>query len=68
MNKAWKKNSNNIVMQLQDVKEDSIVFNKEHFGNIFAKKKQIEARLKGIQRTLEQVDSAYSSERTFAGL
>lgn len=33
------------------------MFNREHFGNIFVKKKQIEARLKGIQRTLEDVDS-----------
>jgi hypothetical protein len=40
------------------VAQDSSKFNKEVFGNIFARKKELEARLRGIQRTLEDIDSA----------
>jgi hypothetical protein len=28
------------------------------FGNIFVRKKEVEARLRGIQRALENIDSA----------
>lgn len=37
---------------------DSQCFNKDVFGNIFANKKILEARLRGIQRALENIDSA----------
>jgi hypothetical protein len=40
------------------VAQDSTTFNKEVFGNIFARKKELEARLRGIQRALEDIDSA----------
>lgn len=33
--------------------EDSLVFDKEKFGNIFKKKRRIEGHIRGIQRTLE---------------
>lgn len=55
---AWGKNKTNIAMALTNVREDSKVFNKEKFGNIFAKKQQLEARLRGIQRAQERIDSA----------
>lgn len=38
--------------------QESIKFNKDKFGNIFANERKIEARLQGIQRTLEHVDVA----------
>jgi hypothetical protein len=41
---------------LQNVAQDSTIFNKEVFGNIFARKKELEARLRGIQRALEDID------------
>lgn len=34
-------------------------FNREVLDNIFAKKKELEARLRGIQRRLETVDSTH---------
>jgi len=51
----------NITASLNNVKENSIIFNKEVFGNIFQRKKHIENRLKGIQNYLERVDSARHS-------
>jgi hypothetical protein len=56
--KAWGKSPTDIVTCLRHVQEDSTLFNKETFGNIKKRKEQIERRLKGIQRSLEQVDSA----------
>jgi len=47
-----------VAKSLSNVSEDSKKFNKEVFGNIFARKRELEARLKGIQRTLENIDSA----------
>lgn len=46
-----------MVQSLHNIKEDSIIFNREVFGNIFASKKRLEARLKGVQRKLESIDS-----------
>jgi hypothetical protein len=40
------------------VAHESTIFNKEVFGNIFTRKKEVEARLRGIQRALENIDSA----------
>lgn len=45
------------MLSLDMVKEDAIVFNKEVFGDIFRRKQLLEARIAGIQRTLEMVDS-----------
>jgi len=55
---AWRKDTCNISVSLKNVMEESQVFNKEVFGNIFRKKREYEARLQGIQKTLERVDSA----------
>ena len=41
---------------LDMIKEDSSFFNKEIFGDIFRRKRLLEARIAGIQRTLETVD------------
>jgi hypothetical protein len=39
--------------------KELIVINfKNMFGNIFARKKEVEARLRGIQRALENINSA----------
>lgn len=46
-----------MVRQLGKVNDESVKFNKEQFGKIFTRKKQLEARLRGIQKTLEGVDS-----------
>ncbi|XP_057445015.1 uncharacterized protein LOC130737280 [Lotus japonicus] len=44
--------------KLELVKDKSVLFNKEVFGNIFFRKHELEARLRGAQRKLERVDSA----------
>src|ERR1044072_1812206 len=40
------------------VKDQSLIFNKNIFGNIFERKHKLEKRLHGLQRELERVDSA----------
>jgi hypothetical protein len=50
--KAWDRDRGNVAKSLHNVSEDSKKFNKEVFGNIFARKRELEARLKGIQRAL----------------
>lgn len=54
---AWNVKRGRPSEALAKVKEDSIIFNHEVFGNVLRRKKVIEARLKGIQCTLERVDS-----------
>lgn len=49
---AWQEKKDRPVAALNKVKEESIHWNREVFGNIFNKKRNIEARLKGIHRSL----------------
>jgi len=49
--------NNNTITALQNVRDKSIIFNKEVFGSIFKRKKHVENRLKGVQNYLERVDS-----------
>jgi endonuclease/exonuclease/phosphatase family metal-dependent hydrolase len=55
---TWARYKGDIVRCLKNVEDKSIIFNKDVFGNIFARKKEVEARLRGIQRALEDIDSA----------
>ena len=55
---AWHRGDQIVVNCLAKVKEDSLVFNKDVFGNILYRKRRLETRLQGIQRRLEQVDFA----------
>nr|KYP38491.1 hypothetical protein KK1_040260 [Cajanus cajan] len=54
---AWRQSSGNILESLKHVREASLVFNKEVFGNIGLRKKILGARLRGLERYLEKVDS-----------
>lgn len=56
---AWSVQGGDICQALKQVQEGSIRFNKEKFGNIFANKRKVEARLRGVQRALENVDSVH---------
>jgi hypothetical protein len=47
---AWGRSDHNVLQGLQEVRQDSIDFNKNIFGNIFQRKRRLEARLNGIQR------------------
>lgn len=53
---AWKKGNHIVPFSLNKVKEEALDFNQKIFGNIFQRKHTLEARLKGIQRSLESVD------------
>lgn len=57
VSRTWNSSNHNITAALDKVRENSIYFNQEVFGNIFQRKKHLERRLKGIQNYLERVDS-----------
>lgn len=48
---VWR-NSDSLEDVVHTFKREATIWNKEHFGNIFAKKKKIMARLNGIQRVI----------------
>lgn len=56
---AWREKRGKPIEALVQVRDQSIIFKDEVFGSIFRKKRVIEARMKGIQRALERVDSLY---------
>ncbi|KAF7812868.1 ribonuclease H [Senna tora] len=51
--KAWSRHDKNIANSLASMRKEAIKFNQETFGNIFKRKRNILARLSGIQRTLD---------------
>ena len=57
VHQAWNKGVNGVVDGLNRVKDASIIFNKEVFGNIFRRKRLLAARIAGVQRQLENFDS-----------
>lgn len=54
--KAWDEGHHSVIQRLDRVGEESLVFNRDVFGNIFRKKRTLEVRLRGIQWILEKVD------------
>jgi exonuclease III len=58
---SWNSSNHHTVTALKTVRENSIKFNKDVFGNIFQRKRIVENRLKGVQAYLERVDSARHS-------
>ena len=48
---AWRQ-PNILVEAIENFTKEALIWNKVHFGNIFAKKKRIMARLDGVQRAL----------------
>ena len=50
---AWNNGRHDVMSYLSEVQNDSIIFNRETFGNIFNRKKNVETRIKGIYRCLE---------------
>src|ERR1044072_4026269 len=53
MRATWDKPPPSIVGKLQNIREASMRFNKETFGNIFRRKKRVEQRLQGVQQELD---------------
>ena len=58
VNGPWHEGRHVVMDCLNCVRCDSLVFNKEVFGNIIFKKQKLEARIRGIQRSLKTTDSA----------
>lgn len=56
--RAWENNSPYSVTTLNQVRNESLIFNSEVFGNIQKRKIILEKRIKGIQLSLEMVYSA----------
>ena len=54
---AWSMGGAHVWDKLIKVRDDSIIFNKQVFGNIFRRKRSLENRLRGVQEKLERVDS-----------
>ncbi|XP_057444905.1 uncharacterized protein LOC130737157 [Lotus japonicus] len=60
---AWEKGGPNFVSSLDCVRQDSLLFNQEVFGNIFRRKRRIADQIRRVQERLETVDSAYLHRR-----
>ncbi|XP_019459941.1 PREDICTED: uncharacterized protein LOC109359701 [Lupinus angustifolius] len=54
---AWSLVDSDVTGGLNKVKKDAISFNKNIFGNIFRRKRRLEARIREIQLSLETCDS-----------
>ncbi|XP_057445918.1 uncharacterized protein LOC130738035 [Lotus japonicus] len=54
---AWGRREFGVVQNLQDVRDDSLEFNRRIFCNIFSRKRHIEQRITYLQQRLELVDS-----------
>ena len=47
---AWRNGGFEIISKVNNVREESLVFNRQVFGNIFKRKRELENRLKGGSR------------------
>jgi hypothetical protein len=53
VDRTWLNSNGNVVWKLDEVKKQSIIFNRDTFGNIFKRKRQLEARIKGVHIKLD---------------
>ncbi|XP_057760132.1 uncharacterized protein LOC130980472 [Arachis stenosperma] len=51
---AWSKGAPDVIKSLLEVQKDALNFNKEIFGNVFVKKRELERQLNDIQVSLER--------------
>ena len=58
---AWRQH-NLLKGAIENFSKEALIWNKEHFGNIFAKKKRIKARLNGIQKVVGVRPSSFLLE------
>lgn len=56
---AWNKGNHAVMDGLDDVREDAVKFNEEVFGNVFRRKRLLEARIRGVQKRMKNVDSSH---------
>lgn len=53
---AWIKGNHRVPISLDSVRKYALEFNENVFGNIFKRKRKLEARIRGLQRSLEKCD------------
>lgn len=58
MKNAWHRTHGDIIGALHNVQSESVIFQKDVFGSVLARKREIERRLRGIEWVLAEVDSA----------
>ncbi|XP_057431386.1 uncharacterized protein LOC130724214 [Lotus japonicus] len=56
---VWGRREFGVVQNLDDVRKDSLDFNKQIFGNIFKRKRRVESNINYLQHRLESEDSFY---------
>ncbi|KAL4328991.1 hypothetical protein AHAS_Ahas13G0255400 [Arachis hypogaea] len=54
---AWDKGRPNPIRCLSQVRDDALAFNRDVFGNIFKRKRELERRVTSIQQRMERVDA-----------
>lgn len=50
---TWMSSMGTALYKLGKIKDQSLVFNKEVFGNIFRRKRLLEARIRGVHQQLD---------------
>ena len=55
VSQSWNITPGDAICKLEGVKEKSIMFNWDVFGNIFKRKRQLEGRIKEVHRQLDMV-------------
>lgn len=55
---TWTQAGGSVAMKLAAVQRESLIFNKDTFGNIFKKKRRLEARIKGVHLQLDSFPQA----------
>lgn len=58
MKNVWHRTHGDIIGALHNVQSESVIFQKDVFGSVLARKREIERRLRGIEWVLAEVDSA----------
>lgn len=56
VHKAWQHGNHFVPSSLKQVQKDAQEFNSKTFGNIFKRKRALEARMRGVQGALEHSD------------
>lgn len=56
---AWNKGNHGVIDGLNIVQEEATRFNEEVFGKKIRRKRLLEARIRGVQKRLEYVDSSH---------
>ncbi|XP_072077756.1 uncharacterized protein [Arachis hypogaea] len=54
---AWDKGRPNPIRCLSQVRDDALAFNRDVFGNIFKRKRELERRVTSIQQRMKRVDA-----------